>query len=194
MSRSRKYTHIVVLLTLLLCASRQARAQEPTPVVSPSGKTEIVIAAVGDIMMPLSIQRAVARNKYNYDLLFEKIAPELASADIVFANLETPVDHKAPVSGYPRFNARPELLAALKKAGVGIVSVANNHAMDAGADGLKRTLDNIEAAGLRFAGAGRTKAEAGKIAQATIRGITTAFLAYTYSTNEGLPKKRKDAP
>jgi len=145
-------------------------------------------------MMPISIQRAVARNKHHYDLLFEKIAPDLTSADIVFANLETPVDHKAAVSGYPKFNARPELLAALRKAGVGIVSVANNHALDRGADGLKRTLDNIEAAGLRFTGAGRTKAAAGKVAHAAVRGVSVAFLAYTYDTNEGLPRKRKDAP
>lgn len=194
MPRSGKYIPIVLLLTLLLGSARQARAPESAAGVVPSGKTEIVIAAVGDIMMPMSIQRAVARNKDNYDLLFEKIAPDLTSADIVFANLETPVDHKAAVSGYPKFNARPGLLTALRKAGVGIVSVANNHALDRGADGLKRTLDNIEAAGLRFTGAGRTKAEAGKAANAAVRGVSVAFLAYTYDTNEGLPRKRKDAP
>ena len=44
------------------------------------------IAAVGDIMMPASIQRAVARNGHNYDILFEKISRDL-HADLTFANL-----------------------------------------------------------------------------------------------------------
>jgi poly-gamma-glutamate synthesis protein (capsule biosynthesis protein) len=98
------------------------------------------------------------------------------------------------VSGYPKFNARPELLASLKKAGVDIVSVANNHAMDTGSDGLKRTLDNIEASGLVFIGAGRTKAEAAKTKFLKTRGVTVAFLAYTYATNQRLPRRSPDAP
>jgi poly-gamma-glutamate synthesis protein (capsule biosynthesis protein) len=153
-----------------------------------------LITAVGDIMMPSSLQAAVVRNNYNYALLFEKIAPDLAVADVTFANLETPVDHTAAVSGYPAFNARPELLSALSKAGITIVSMANNHAIDAGAQGLIRTLDNITAAGLVVIGAGRTRATALAPAYVTSRGVTTAFLAFTYGTNRGIPRKRKGMP
>ncbi|HEX9136247.1 MAG TPA: CapA family protein [Nitrospirota bacterium] len=145
-------------------------------------------------MMPESIQSVVVKDRRGYDLLFEKITPDLSTADITFANLETSVDHKAGVSGYPKFNARPELLDALKKAGVDIVSVANNHAMDMGPDGLKRTLDNIEATGLVFIGAGRTKAEAAKTKFLKTRGVNVAFLAYTYGTNQRLPRRSPDAP
>ena len=165
--------------------------------VSGTGSNEqsnLVIAAVGDVMMPGSLQDAVAKNKYNYSILFEKIALDLGAADITFANLETPVDHTAAAAGYPAFNARPELLLALKKAGVDIVSLANNHAGDAGAGGLLRTLQNIEAAGLVVAGAGRTRAEAIAPVYLRSQGVMTSFLAYTYSTNRGLPKKRKRAP
>jgi poly-gamma-glutamate synthesis protein (capsule biosynthesis protein) len=145
-------------------------------------------------MMPGSLQEAIAKNSYNYALLFEKIAADLGAADITFANLETPVDHTAAAAGYPAFNARPELLTALKKAGVDIVSLANNHARDAGAKGLFRTLQNIEDAGLVVTGAGRTSGESLAPAYLSSQGIMTAFLAYTYSTNRGLPKKRKNAP
>lgn len=145
-------------------------------------------------MMPLSIQTAVARNKKGYDILFEKIADDLGAAGITFANLETPVDHKADVSGYPKFNSRRGLLTSLKKAGVDIVSVANNHIMDAGVAGLKRTLDNISAAGLVYTGAGKTKKEAAEMKTAAADGIVVGFLAYTYSTNERLPSHNADAP
>jgi poly-gamma-glutamate synthesis protein (capsule biosynthesis protein) len=149
---------------------------------------------VGDVMMPSSIQVFVKKNKYNYDLLFEKIAGEMGAADITIANLETPVDGTSKVSGYPKFNARPELLASLKRAGVDIVSVANNHAMDAGVDGLKRTLAGIESSGLAFTGAGRTKAEAGEVRYLCANDIFVGFLSYTYSTNERLPKRRAAEP
>lgn len=197
MPRTAQYNLIVLLFTLLLFVTRQTHAGQSATSAPPAPvpvKTEIVIAAVGDVMMPVSIQSAVTRNLYNYDILFEKIAADLRSADIAFANIETTVDHASAISGYPRFNARPELLAALKKSGIGIVSVANNHAMDAGPDGLKRTLDNITAAGLLITGAGRTRAEAEAITRTTIRGIRIAFLAYTYGTNHGMPTKRGDAP
>jgi len=184
----------LILLSLSACQQPAPPPSQEKPSKPPSVKTEIIIAAVGDVMMPESIQSVVVKDRRGYDLLFEKITPDLAVADITFANLETSVDHKAGVSGYPKFNARPELLASLKKAGVGIVSVANNHAMDAGSDGLKRTLDNIEAAGLVFIGAGRTKAEAAKTKFLKTRGVNVAFLAYTYGTNQRLPRRSPDAP
>jgi poly-gamma-glutamate capsule biosynthesis protein CapA/YwtB (metallophosphatase superfamily) len=188
---------IILFFTLLLGAVSWACVQQSefSPPQKPrDGKAEIVIAAMGDIMMPLSNQLAAARNKEHYNILFEKIARDLTSADSAFANLETPVDHTAPVSGYPKFNAGPGLLTALKTAGVGIVSIANNHAMDGKPAGLARTIDNIAAAGLLFTGGGRTQAEAGQPAMVTSHGLTTAFLAYTYGTNERMPVKKRDAP
>ncbi len=145
-------------------------------------------------MMPVSIQMVAMRKKRGYDFLFENVAQDLQAADITFANLETPVDHIALFSGYPKFNSRPALLSALKKAGVHIVSVANNHIMDAGTEGLKRTLGNIESAGLVFIGAGRSKAEAAEIKYVKARDVNVAFLAYTYSSNERLPHKALRMP
>jgi len=186
-----------LLVLCLLFAAPHAGCKPPGKTPLKQSRTasgsEIVIAAVGDIMMPASIQKAVARNGYRYDILFEQVMKDL-QADIVFANLETPVDDRLPISGYPKFNSRPELLAALKKAGINIVSVANNHALDAGPDGLIRTLDNIDAAGIVSTGAGRSRVEAEHIPRLTAKGISAVFLAYTYATNEGIPRKKKGMP
>lgn len=197
----RTYRLMILISCLIPPLLSACPQQQPAPPPSqekpskpPSVKTEIIIAAVGDVMMPESIQSVVVKDRRGYDLLFEKITPDLSTADITFANLETSVDHQTGVSGYPKFNARPELLASLKKAGVDIVSVANNHAMDTGQDGLKRTLDNIEATGLVFIGAGRTKAEAAKTKFLKTRGMNVAFLAYTYGANQRLPRRSPDAP
>jgi poly-gamma-glutamate synthesis protein (capsule biosynthesis protein) len=191
------YLNVIFVLLVMLPAVARGEVRTmgtATVAEAASAKATLVITAIGDVMMPGSIQAAVSKHEKNYDILFEKIADDLAAADITFANLETPVDHTAAVAGYPAFNARPELLSALKKAGVDIVSLANNHARDAGADGLLRTLQNIEAAGLVVAGAGRTRVESLAPSYLSSQGVMTAFLAYTYSTNRGLPKKRKGAP
>ncbi len=191
----------LLLVTFSMLFLAAACAEQPATIPRRAGpanpaplKTEIVIAAVGDVMMPSSIQSAAQGNKSGYDLLFEKVAQDLSAADITVANLETTVDHRSAISGYPKFNAGPGLLVALKKAGVDVVSIANNHTMDAGPDGLKRTLDNIEAAGLLFIGAGRTKAEASAIKYMKARGVNVAFLSYTYGTNQRLPRKAAHAP
>jgi poly-gamma-glutamate capsule biosynthesis protein CapA/YwtB (metallophosphatase superfamily) len=197
MPQNTKKSFFIGLIALLLCAAFLWHRHLSTAAV-PQGSSpddgQIAISAVGDIMMPGSTQNAVAQHNLQYDLLFEKITADLAMTDITIANLETTVDHESPVSGYPRFNTRPELLSALKNAGVGIVSVANNHIMDAGVEGLRRTLNNIEKSGISFVGAGRTKAEADRIVYAARRGITAAFLAFTYDTNAPLPKKKGDGP
>jgi poly-gamma-glutamate capsule biosynthesis protein CapA/YwtB (metallophosphatase superfamily) len=195
MTRHSVYAASLLLILLPSISTAQALSSGPTPSRVPAtARTELVIAAVGDVMMPGSIQKAVSKHEKNYDILFEKIVADLADADITFANLETPVDHTAAAAGYPAFNARPELLSALKKAGIDIVSLANNHALDAGADGLLRTLQNTEAAGIVVVGAGRTRGESPAPAYLSSQGVITAFLAYTYGTNRGLPKKRKSPP
>jgi hypothetical protein len=110
---------ILTLLVWVVSWSCTQQAEFFPPRKPQTENAKVVIAATGDIMMPLSNQMVANRDKKHYDLLFEKIAQDLTSADITVANLETPIDHTAKISGYPRFNAGPGLVAALKRAGVG---------------------------------------------------------------------------
>ena len=57
------------------------------------------------------------------------------------------------------FNAPPDLLTALEQAGVDFVTMANNHILDRFYDGMLRTMDNVEAAGLAYGGTNRSKEE-----------------------------------
>lgn len=179
-----KYSVLLICACLAVAGFACRKAEPVKQQPQPAKFDELVIAAVGDIMMSASIQDAVIRNDYDYGIVFSEIRRDMA-ADIVFGNLETPVDHAAPVSGYPQFNARPELLSAIKQAGFNVLSVANNHMLDSGPEGLVRTLDNLDSADLHAVGAGRSRAEAEQILSVRVKNITTAFLAYTYGTNRG---------
>jgi poly-gamma-glutamate synthesis protein (capsule biosynthesis protein) len=119
-----------------------------------------------------------------YAWLFAPVADLLAAADVTFANLETPIAPDA--SGGTReyvFNAPPEVLAALRNAGVDAVAVANNHAFDQGRAGFEETLRRLEQAGLAAVGAGPQGRAAGPL-RLEAGGLALAFLGYAHFFNQ----------
>ena len=114
------------------------------------------------------------------------IADSLSAADYTIANLETTVGLYSdnPYSGYPMFNAPPELLTALREAGVDFVSMANNHILDRYFDGMLYTINNVEAAGLAYGGVNRSKEQKETPNIVEVGGVRLGMLCYTEHTNE----------
>jgi len=140
---------------------------------------EIVINAVGDIMLA-GRWVPLLRNK-GYDFPFGGVKAELAKGDINLANLESPiaVGGNEFVAKQYRFRAEPGLAPALARAGFNMVNLANNHIMDYGEEALAETMLNLEAAGIRWVGAGEDLADARKMALCTVKGAKVAFLGYS---------------
>jgi poly-gamma-glutamate synthesis protein (capsule biosynthesis protein) len=146
--------------------------------VEPTGTVWGRIAALGDVAV-LGAVRARARRD-GPDAPFARVAPALRAADAGFANLESPVGEPALVrpGRSPEFWQEPGVPAALVRAGVRVVSLANNHMMDCGEEGLRRTLDACGEAGLPTIGAGADLAAARRPAHLEVGGRRTAWLAY----------------
>ena len=103
------------------------------------------------------------------------------AADVAVANHEAPItDAARPSSLYKKYvYAAPAASArALAGAGFDVLALANNHALDAGADGLADTIANAARAGLLTIGAGRDAAEARRGVVVDIGGVRVAILAY----------------
>ena len=83
------------------------------------------------------------------------------------------------------------MAGALARAGVKVVSLANNHMMDCGPQGLRATLDACNAAGLVTVGAGVNLAAALEPARFTVRGQRVAVLAFSQT---GADAATVDAP
>jgi Bacterial capsule synthesis protein PGA_cap len=64
------------------------------------------------------------------------------------------------------------------KGGLKVVTLGSNHITDAGQDGVRQTLDYLDAAGIKHTGAGRTLAEALTPAVVDVRGIKFAFVGW----------------
>lgn len=113
-------------------------------------------------------------------------------ADAFFVNLEGIPSWKG-ADEKPRYDFRfpSERLAWLKQQGVDLVSLANNHAMDAGPDGLAEGLDALKNAGIATVGAGRDAEDACCPWRGEFRGVKVAVfginLLYDRTAKTGEP-------
>ncbi len=106
------------------------------------------------------------------DAVLAEVA-EALTADVTMVNLETAVTERGTeVPKEFNFRAPATAFAALRSAGVDVVSLANNHGMDYGEEGLLDTLAAADdpATGLPLVGAGHDVAEAYEPFRVTLRG------------------------
>ncbi|MFN8501062.1 CapA family protein [Kouleothrix sp.] len=111
------------------------------------GEVQFTLAATGDTFPHENIQAAAEAQGYDY--LFERVRPFLQAADLAYTNFDGAMLEGSPHSGYPAFNYSPQLAAALRRAGIGLVSTANNHILDRGPEGLDATLDVLARNGIQ---------------------------------------------
>jgi len=137
-------------------------------------RDKLTIAAVGDISF-------AGPNADNPSIdIFKSIMPIFEQADLVIANLEGPLlDDNKPVPGKCTIRGGTGWAGVLKKAGIHIVSLANNHIMDHGEPGLISTSSALEKEGVRTVGAGANIVEAGKPLFTEVNGHRIAILART---------------
>ena len=146
---------------------------------------EVTVAAVGDIMLGGTATPELA--KFGYDYPFEHVRALLSRADIAFGNLEGPLTARGQAAANKRFVFRSpgeRVAPALARAGIDVVSLANNHIMDFGRDGLVDTVNALAHAGIRHAGAGDNLAAARAPTLLEVKGKKIAFLAYSLTFPE----------
>ena len=127
----------------------------------------VTLALLGDVMLGRGVDPKPGSLAY--------LAPELKAADLSLANLESPL---APAETYatPRdgYNLCSSALRAglLPVWGLDMLSLANNHALDCGADGWKDTAQAVTEAGLTPLGPGPEPV------YRELNGLKLAFLAF----------------
>jgi len=110
-------------------------------------------------------------------------------ADVTMVNLETAITERGTAEPKEfNFRAPASALTALRAAGVDVVTLANNHGLDFGQEGLVDTLDAAEdpAIGLPLVGAGHDTAEAYSAFRVTLRGQRISILGASRVTDGDL--------
>jgi len=153
------------------------------------------INLVGDLMCH-SVQFNYARNEennFNFDGVFAEVENFLSSADFTIGNFETVLAGKNKgYSGFPYFNAPDEFLHSIKSTGFDLLITANNHSLDKGEFGVKRTIKKMNKMGIHHTGTFLSEHDRDSIRIYNINNLKLAVLAYTYGTNGNPIPKGKD--
>jgi poly-gamma-glutamate capsule biosynthesis protein CapA/YwtB (metallophosphatase superfamily) len=132
--------------------------------------SDILIGLVGDLLI----------DRERPDEALADVGDLLAVPDILFGNLEaafTDDPHPAPSVGIPVIPGSKNL-DAFSRAGFKILSMANNHIVDAGHTAMLENRSRLRALGVQTCGAGENLADARRPAIVEVRGTKIAFLAY----------------
>lgn len=134
---------------------------------------------VGDIMLSRGIDFKM-RKAGDYTFPFLNIASTTRGADIAFGNLEGPISIRGKNQGsIYSFRANPNSVEGLLFAGFDVVSLANNHMWDWGADALTDTLDILKQNNILTIGAGKNETEANSPVFIMKGNQRVVFFAYT---------------
>jgi poly-gamma-glutamate capsule biosynthesis protein CapA/YwtB (metallophosphatase superfamily) len=158
--------------------------------------TRFSLLAVGDIMLGARARKPIGVHGSDYP--FAATLPLLRAASVVFGNLEAPFACKA--RKLPRnhsYRVNPALACSLKEAGFHVVSLANNHLLDCGREGVQETIDALACANLDVVGAGANKAAAHTPSIRVVGNCKIGLLGYYWNSRcaatEQLPGSATDA-
>ncbi|KIZ17346.1 CapA family protein [Streptomyces natalensis] len=170
-----------------------AKAQPRGPVGAGPAKDArpFTLVASGDIIpsspdVLRTARRDAAGTGYDFRPMLTEVQPVVSRADLALCHLNAPLGPlSGPFTGYPVYQAPPQVATALKATGYDSCSTASNHVLDQGVPGVSRTLEAMDTVGLRHVGSGRDAAEG--MRPAVLRaegGAQVAQLAYTYGTDQ----------
>jgi poly-gamma-glutamate capsule biosynthesis protein CapA/YwtB (metallophosphatase superfamily) len=134
----------------------------------------------------LDAQRT-GRGGMDFRPMLSDLRPLVGSADLAICHLETPLAPRGgPYSSYPVFSVPPQIVPAIKATGYDACTTVSNHSLDAGFDGIVRTLRDFDRAGIEHAGTVTTKHASRQPLLLDVRGVKVGLVAATYGTN-GIP-------
>jgi poly-gamma-glutamate capsule biosynthesis protein CapA/YwtB (metallophosphatase superfamily) len=149
---SRAALCLLLLVCLALPGEGCARARGDTSSGDSQAWTDhwpLTLILVGDVMLGRGVAQALDGD---WEAAFAGVHPWLGgqgeARSVVLANLESPLTALPQVRVGYDLRAPPEAVAALRVAGIDAVSLANNHALDAGEAGLRETASTLRGAGI----------------------------------------------
>ena len=150
---------------------------------------KVEILFLGDLMFDRYI-RQVAQKKGN-DFIFQNVATVLVGHDLVVANLEGPITDNPSISLTSKIGERNnyyftfdrDVADTLRKYGIGLVNLGNNHILNFGERGLDQTEQFLDTARVNYFGDYRGNGK--RFFAKEINGVRIGFVNYNQFTANG---------
>ncbi len=138
----------------------------------------IQLLITGDFYGGGRIDTLIAEEKYSE--IFNDFLPVIQQSDLAITNLESALLEKGTSieKTGPPIKSSPKTIKALEFAGFKLVSLANNHIMDFGMEGLQSTLNACKAHSIDHVGAGKDQNDASMGYFKEIKGKRVAVLNF----------------
>ena len=175
-----------------------AATASPTAAAPAPDGASVRVLALGDITFGRYVGASVAGGDFGAPLA--GLAPDLQGADLGLANLEGVLaPDPPPYTGTAairddRLIGDLRAAPALARAGLSVLGLANNHALDGGAADLRATTGALQAAGITAVGAGADAAAARAPAVRVVHGLRVAVLARSAVPLNPLPPGAAPGP
>jgi len=144
----------------------------------------------GDVLLHdgfWSTARRDGHGRLDFRPILADMRPTVSGADLAICHLETPLaPARGPFSSYPVFSAPPQIAPALAWEGYDACTTASNHTVDQGFAGIRRTVADLDRAGIAHTGSYAHRRGAGDPLFLHTHGATVALISATFGLN-GLP-------
>lgn len=167
------------------------------PTTKKEESNEISMVMVGDCLIHRFVYNDAANGDgtYSFDKMFTEVSDLIKDHDLAFYNQESIIGGKSlGLSAYPRFNSPEEIGDSMVNLGFNLVSLANNHTMDKGEQGVINSVNYWKTKpGVYYSGQALSNEDReSNIKVLEKNGIKYAFFAYTTVTNGLLPPTGKE--
>ncbi len=181
-----------------ISAPESSVSSENSETPEPPAPRSVSLLCAGDNLLHINIiKQAKARGTndpsgYDFRPAYKRTAEMVAAADLAILNQETIVTDKFEPSNYPLFCSPEAAGDQMVEMGFDVMSIANNHLLDKGEEGLIATLDYWKTEHPDIPVYGACMKDEEKIPVLEVNGITFAFVGFMEHTNGlKLPKDTK---
>lgn len=149
-------------------------------------ESKLSLVMVGDGLLHSSVYKDAYQNGvYDFSQQLQYIKPIVKNYDLAFYNQESILGGtEIGLSDYPTFNSPQEFGDAMLDMGFNLVSLANNHTLDRGINGVEHSCEYwSKHKDILWAGSYCSSEDASEIKVKEKNNIKYTLLAYTYGTN-----------
>lgn len=164
--------------TVNILLETEAKESRENPENHGTEKEDCTLLFAGDVYLSNHVLNAYNRAGNISGVLDEGILAEIEAADIFMVNQEFPFTDRGTAAADKQFTFRlpPEKISMFQEMGIDIVTLANNHILDFGPEGITDSIKTLDEAGIRHVGAGENTEQAEKLEIIETCGRKIGFL------------------